>query len=160
MRDVSTAKKVVILRDSVLRIKIKKENNQDSTATETETENLTEITEIGMTGIKNKDTTDKIGIVKILMTEDIAITERKNTEDKGVAGKTHAAILLNTKEEEEILPQGPDLLQETAIVTTEVLHHAATATMMSEEEIVAIIETNTIEDEGVTLHAPPLRDDR
>jgi hypothetical protein len=155
--DASIAKKVVTLPDNVLKIKIKKEKQDNTT---TETDNRTEIIEIEMTGMKNKDTTDKIGIEKILMTGDIVTIGRTDTEDKGGVGKAHIAILLSTNEDREILLQDRDLVQEIVIITTEVIHHDATDTMMSEEEIVVILGTNTIEGAEVTLHALHLRDDK
>lgn len=160
MKVASIAKKVAILPDNVPRIKIKKEN-QDNTTTETDSQ--TEITEIEMTGMKNKDTTgrtDRIDIEKVIMTGDIVMIGRTDTEDKGGAEKAHAAILLITNEDQEILLRDRDLVPEIVIVTTEVLHHDATDTTMSEEEIAAILGTNIIEGVEVTLHALPLRDDK
>ena len=112
-----------------------------------------------MTGMKNKDTTGRIGIGKILMKGDIVMIGRTDTEDKG-AGKAHAATLLSTNEDQEILLQDRDLVLEIVIVITEVILHDATATMMSEEEIAVILGTNTIEGAEVTLHALVLRDDK
>jgi len=112
-----------------------------------------------MTGMKNKDTTGRIGIGKILMKGGIVMIGRTDTEDKG-AGKAHAATLLSTNEDQEILLQDRDLVLEIVIVITEVILHDATATMMSEEEIAVILGTNTIEGAEVTLHALVLRDDK
>ena len=154
----STVKRAVTSPDNVLKTKIKKES-QDNTTTETDSQ--LEITETEKKGMKNKDTTDKIDTEKVIMTGGIEMTERTDTEDNDGEGKFYAAILNNTNVGQEILAPNRDQTQEIVNATTEVILQDVTVTTTSEEEIVAmVVEISTTDVEGVTLHAQVHKDDR
>jgi hypothetical protein len=148
---------VVILPESALKIKTKKENQDNPT---TETDHQFETTETERIDMRKIDTINKIDIEKAITTEDIEMTEKIDIEDKGGAGIIHAVILKHTNVGREILAPNRDRNQKIVIVTTEVIHLDENVTTKSEGEIAVNLEINTTDVEEVTPHVMALRDDR